>query len=838
MAELTGMAEPGRRRGWAIAALTAALATAAALLALGPLSSSTPAASGIPWWTLVPLFTAAELLVVHLQARRESLTISFAEIPLVIGLVVCDGIGLLGAVLLGSALGLLHRRQSLEKIVFNLSLIALWAALSFSVYRELLAGADPTGLRGIAVAMATIVLADLMAAAATTAVVWLRVGAYDDGVLSEAVTSGLIVAVTNTAVGLLVLVLLQTKPAAAVLLLVVVATLALAYRGYSRLSRGHARLEALYRFTRRLGGEMRTSAVAEEVLRQARDALAATSCELVIVPGAGSPRLRLRLAGELVTRLPAGYPRWCHPVMAGRCALLPNAGGSGLAGLAVPLHVDDEVVGMLVVEGRAPHLEAFSDSDLRLFESLANHASVALHKAQLLDQLQEEAAASEHRSLHDALTGLPNRRSALSALEEQLAICPATGVLVLDLDGFTQINEALGYDTGNELLMEAGHRLATLTVGTGHVSRLGNDEFAVVLPGVWNEEHARSRAAAILARLAEPFVLGDLTVVVGACGGLAVAPQHGQAAGALLQRADAAMYAAKRDHVGVRMWDTEREAVSARHLELLASLREAITRRELTVVYQPKVASSTGVPIGAEALVRWEHPVHGFVAPDEFIPLAEHSGLVLPLTDVVLELALTACAGWRSGGADYTVAVNVSSRSLIEPTFPERVRSALARAGLPASSLLLEMTETAVITDLGRVEQTLHALRELGVWLSLDDYGTGQSSLSYIRSLPVQEVKIDRSFISGITENSGDAAVARATIELGHALGLQVVAEGIEDEPTRQLLADWGCDLLQGYLVSRPLKPADFAAWLRAAERAAAMPHPVGYPLAMVPESA
>jgi diguanylate cyclase (GGDEF)-like protein len=485
-------------------------------------------------------------------------------------------------------------------------------------------------------------------------------------------------------------------------------------------------------------------------------------------------------------------------------------------GLAAPLSVDGQVVAVLLVQERPHHLGPFSDADLRLFESLANHASVSLHKARLVDRLREEVAAQEHQALHDALTGLPNRRHALRTLEAELAASPRTGVLVVDLDGFTDINEALGQGTGDELLREAGRRLSVFASKPGQVARLGNDEFAVVLRDVEDDQDGQRQVEVVLSVFAAPFVVKGLTVVVGANAGLALGSGGGDAA-RLLQGADAAMYAAKRERVPMRTWDFGAQVGSVRRLALIGHLRDAITAGDLEVYYQPKVAPGTGEPVGAEAVVRWDHPEHGQVSPDEFIPLAEHSGLIHPLTTVVLDAALAECARWRAAGTPIGVAVNLSTRSLVDPVLPAQIQDALARAEMPASALTLEITETAVMADLTRSLAVLHELRALGVRLSVDDFGTGRASLSYLKHLPVDEMKVDRSFVQGVATSRADAAIVQAAIDLGHALGLRVVAEGVEDERSRNLLAAWGCDVLQGFLVSRPLPAAAFAEWLGSA---------------------
>lgn len=808
-----------RHRSWAIAAFSGALACLAALLLAGPLRGVDAPLVGLPWWVLLPAFTAAELVVVHVQVRRESLTVSFAELPLVLGLAFAAPLDLVVASVLGSAIGLLHRRQTGLKLAFNLALFAFEAALALTLYHLALGAADPASARGLVAALATVVVTDLVSAAAVTAVVRLKVGEWDGGVVAEAVSTGLVAALTNTSVGLLVVVLLASRPLALPLLAVVLGTLVVAYRGYSSLIRGHARLESLHGFTKRLGREVLTTSVAEAALREARDVLAAATAELVLLATEGDPGTHLVLSGERLERLPVRLDDWWAPTREGIAVRVQEDESlpGSRHGLAAPMEAEGQVVGALIVHGRAHHLGSFGEDDLRLLESLANHAAVSLQKARLVDELRQEAATNEHLSLHDVLTGLPNRRNGLRALAEELASSPTTAVLVLDLDGFTDINDALGHVTGDEVLREVGRRLLACAQEAHHVSRLGNDEFAVILPVGEGRQSARSSAEAVLAALTAPFPVDGVTVDVRACAGLAMSPGPCTDAELLLQRAQAAMYSAKRDRVGLRVWDTDDEGGRARRLALLGPLRDAVVGRRLQVHYQPKVDPRSGRAVGAEALVRWRDPVHGDVSPDEFIPLAEQAGLVQPLTAFVLEVALADCAAWRRTRPDFLVAVNLSTRSLSEPGLPAEVADALRRAGLPSAALVLEITETTVMTDLRRSLVVLHELRALGVQLSVDDFGTGHSSLAYLKQLPVSEMKVDRSFVLHAATDAGDAAIVRAAIELGHALGLHVVAEGVEDAVTLDVLGSWGCDSVQGFHISRPVPAAAFTQWLATA---------------------
>ncbi|WP_298806974.1 EAL domain-containing protein [uncultured Pseudokineococcus sp.] len=800
-----------RARSACIAVMGVGMAAVAVALLLGPLRDVRAQGQEMPWWVLVPLFAAAELVVVHVQVRRESLSISMAEVPLVLGLAFAAPAELVLASLLGSLVGLLHRRQLGLKLLLNLGLFALEAALAATVYHALAGGADPVSARGAVAALVTVVATDLVSAALLTAVIGVRVGELDGEVLREAVTTGLAAALATASVGLLVVLLVRTEPLGLLPLVVVLAVLALASRAVTSLSRGNARLELLHRFARAVEAESGVDPVSAAALREARDALGADRALLVTAGPDGVEAGRLVLDDDgAVRRAEPGPAAWWAPALAGRDVVADG----GRDGLAAPLRAEGRVVGALVLEGRPHHLGAWSDDDRGLMRSLAGHAAVRLHNAHLLDAVRAEADAAEHLALHDPLTGLANRRGALRAVEARLAVRPCAAVLMVDVEGFTDVNDALGHDTGDALLREVARRLVAAVGRADHVARLGNDELAVLLPGATSTEHALLLAREVLERVPGPFRREHMTLDVRVCAGLAVAVEAGVDAPTLLQRADTALYAAKRERTGLRVWDAVDAVGSSRRLALLGDLRRSIAADELAVHYQPKVDPCTGRATGVEALVRWHHPEHGRVGPDEFIPLAEQSGLIAPLTTLVLRTALRDCARWRRCRPDLTVAVNVSARSLLDPGLPEQVADALAEAGLPGAALVLEITETAVMTDLDRALQVLHALRRLGAHLSVDDFGTGQSSLAYLTRLPVDEMKIDRSFVAAMAASAPDAAVVRTAVDLGHVLGLSVVAEGVEDAGTLEALADLGCDAVQGYHLGRPMPAEELASWL------------------------
>jgi diguanylate cyclase (GGDEF)-like protein/PAS domain S-box-containing protein len=424
---------------------------------------------------------------------------------------------------------------------------------------------------------------------------------------------------------------------------------------------------------------------------------------------------------------------------------------------------------------------------------------------------------AQSQALLDALTGLPNRqcfydRAGLAVLAEARHRS-ITSVLVIDLDRFKELNDTLGHRYGDKLLCLIGPRIAPLLRLSDTVARIGGDEFAVLLPDSGGPVAVQEVAERIIAALAEPFTLDTLTFAIDASCGHASTPKDGDSVDDLLQHADAAMYIAKAADSGVVAYDQTLDINTPRRLAILNELPAAIRDGELVLHYQPKFDIFSGKVTGAEALVRWNHPSRGMVPPDEFIPPAEHSGLIKPLTTWVLNTALAQCRLWiqttgRTSEGNLSVAVNVSARSLLDDGFPAEVVEALARHQVPPELLTIEVTETAIMMDPQRAHALLKEIHELGVELSIDDFGTGYSSLAYLKFLPVSELKIDRTFVKHMHHDNDDAVIVQSVIDLAHNLGLKTVAEGIEDQATLEQLSDLGCNLGQGYHLGRPI-PAD-----------------------------
>jgi diguanylate cyclase (GGDEF)-like protein len=438
---------------------------------------------------------------------------------------------------------------------------------------------------------------------------------------------------------------------------------------------------------------------------------------------------------------------------------------------------------------------------------------------------EQAEALLGHQALHDMLTGLPNRSCFYDRTEQAMRQGARDGtnsaVMLFDLDRFKEINDTLGHKYGDRVLTEVGPRIRRVLREADTVARLGGDEFCVLLPRVDALDYALEVAERIIAVLGEPLEIDGMVLGIEASCGIAMAPADGNNADLLLQRADVAMYVAKGSNVSVVAYTDELNVNTPGRLTLLGDLRTAIADDQLLLHYQPKANLETGEIQGVEALVRWEHPTLGRLPPYEFIPVAEHTGLIKPLTTWVLATALRQCREWldvtRSRGlTDLSMAINLSTRSLLDDGFLEEVKTALECADVPAHLLELEITESAIMTDPLRARRLLTELAELGVRIAIDDFGTGYSSLAYLKDLPVSQLKIDQSFVQHMHDDLNDAIIVRSVVDLGHNLGLQTVAEGVEDHETWEQLAQLGCDSAQGYFLAKPMAAGDFLPWLQA----------------------
>lgn len=777
-----------------------------------------------PWWVVVALTVGGELMAVHVENRRSAHTVTVKELPMVVGLAVLGPVAYVTSQVVGAALGLLvDRRQSTLKLSFNLSKACLEGVIAVLVYRAVLGSSSVTSVRGWFAAMVVVLTVDLVAALAVTGVIWLHDGELDLSVVADALRHGLLTTVSNAATAVVALVLLETRPSVAPLLLVFYAVLFLSYRAMGRLAATHQRVQMLYDFTRAVAAPGDGDSLVPTVLAELRTALRARSAALLRLERDTEATLWTVLADGDTVLSSDGVPRgsWWTPALQGEPVLrfgADEAAGDddGSEAMAVPVRSDGAVVAVLLVAERASAVSRFTRADLDLFDALAAHAGVALENARLVDRLRAEVIEKEYLGGHDSLTGLPNRTLFTTTLDEILHSSSHKGVavVVVDLDRFQEINDAVGHGVGDAVLVNVARRLVKV-VPDGCVARLGSDEFAFLAGsgGPGRVDSWSTLAAAVRAVLQEPVVVGEVSLEVTASLGVAVSPQHGRSARILLQHADIAMHRAKVRRGQLDVYSLADGELSRRRLVLAADLREAIRTDAVEVWFQPQARSSDRQVTGMEALVRWRHPELGRVAPEEIVATAERTGLLADFTGMVIDRSLRELAQWREAGMGLEVAVNLSVRDLLDDRLPLKVAAALASHAVPASALTLEITESSIMVELERSLRVLDALASMGVRLSVDDFGTGQSSLSYLTRLPVHELKIDKSFVLGV-HGARDDLVVRSAVELAHSLGLRVVAEGVEDDVSWSRVHDLGCEVIQGYILARPATAPEVTTWL------------------------
>ena len=465
------------------------------------------------------------------------------------------------------------------------------------------------------------------------------------------------------------------------------------------------------------------------------------------------------------------------------------------------------------------------DAAASLVHSSDGQPSFAIAMIQDITQRKEaeaallsQAAVNEHQAQHDALTGLANRTLFHSRIGHVVSprrrIDSRAAVVVIDLDGFKEINDSLGHAAGDELLVEFGRRVEAVLRTSDTVARLGGDEFGVLLTQAGTREDVLHAVQRMKAAIEEPVLLQGLSLSLEASIGIALYPEHGEDVETLLRCADGAMYQSKDEKSGWAFYNADRIRHGSPRMTLMSELRRALDRHELVLYYQPKAILADGQVHAVEALLRWRHPERGLVPPDEFIPLAQQTGLIKPLTLYVIDEALRQCREWLEDGIALSIAVNLSARNLMDGGFPDQVGGLLERWNVDPALLEFEITESAMLTDPARTKLILERLSAMDIRLSIDDFGTGYSSLSYLKRLPVSEIKVDRSFVMNMNEDEDDATIVRSTIDLGRNLGLDVVAEGVENREVWDRLRALGCTAAQGYYLSRPVPASELGDWL------------------------
>jgi diguanylate cyclase (GGDEF)-like protein len=783
----------------------------------------------LPWWALAIAFAATEACVLHVQVRRETRTVSLSEIPLVMGLFLASPLGLVvGRLIGGAAILICYRRSPPLKAAFNIALFAAETAVAVAVFDRLGHLVTNSGPASWLAAYVAAFTANALAITVVGAVIAIYEGARPRRMLLREAASQP-ASLLAVIVGLVAVTTLSASTDNLWLLVALGVVLLVGFRRYASLSERHQYLERLSQFSQAVGRATQIDEVMTNVLSEARQLLRAERASAAFVTADGEFVARVRLGPD------PGMTRSEDPPTAADEAVMRRvlASGSPLLmprttrdpearawldqygmrdAVAVPLGGAAGITGVLTVADRLGDVRTFEHDDALLLDTVAHHAAVAMRNGELIGQLR-------HDALHDALTGLPNRvdlQRRLAAALDKVVAGEASGaaVMILDLDDFKAINDTLGHQQGDLLLVEVAARLRRAVGRAGTLARLGGDEFAVLVSDTADEDRVMHIGRRMVRALEHPITLDGMEVEIRASVGIALAPVHASQPADLLKRADMAMYDAKQSNRRLRLYEPDLNTNNPRRLMLVSELRTALQNNAIKVHVQPQARTATGTVVGGEALVRWNHPELGWISPDEFIPVAERSGLIAPLTIRMLDASLAACAQWRAAGHDLGIAVNLSTRSLYDTELVEEVARLLRRHGVPADRLTLEVTEGSVMADLDRAVALLHQLRELGVRLSVDDFGTGYSSLSYLKRLPVQEVKIDRSFVAGLGEHGEDAAIVRAIVDLAAILGLEVVAEGVEDQVTWDRLAEMGCDLVQGYYLARAMPTAELLPWL------------------------
>jgi diguanylate cyclase (GGDEF)-like protein len=801
----------------------------AAALWLGPV----PTAGGIGPLALIAgllaFFVVAERTPVNIEVQRQTWGISLSEIPLVVGLFLLPPLGLLLARVGSNVPMLLDRRRLRGKQVFNTGVSAVEVAVAEIVFHLV---ADHTDTRGAVwlLTLASVAAASAASAALVVTAIAMTSGRLDRRRLMFHIASSMITGTANATMGLIVVVVTKANPLGAILFVGLAVVFTAAYKAYGRFLRQHESLGRTYEFSKYVERARSDPSVLGHALAHAREMFNATSAVLwtraseladpvqVSVDAHGrvettvvrtrdgldpirTAALRSRKSRRFTTR------EQTEPALR---AELERRGVREL--VAAPLRAGERVLGTLELADRQGQLASFTPDDMRVLDTLATHLSAAIENQQLLDRLR-------HAAYHDRLTDLPNRARLAQVLEDAIPAAVADGTVVvlcqLDVDRFKDVNDSLGHASGDQLLVQLGERIRACAPEGSLVARVGADEFAV-LATVADRDLAERLGGKLRTGVSMAYPLAGLTIDVSVSVGVALAPEHAPTGDTLMRRVDVALSATKHTGRPVSVYDPSMDQASLHRLRLVTQLRQALDSGQVVVRYQPKIALRNRELIGAEALVRWIHPDFGEVLPDEFVPLAEVTGLVGPLTMHVLRTAVAQCRAWLDRDMRIGVAVNLSARNLLDSDFPERVAEVLTEHKVPADLLIFELTESSVMTDPDRMKPVLHRLHALGVGLSIDDFGIGYSSLAQLRRLPVDEVKIDKVFVFSMGTDLGDLAIVRAIIELGHSLGLRVVAEGVEDELSRDLLAGNECDVIQGYLVSRALDPDRFDAWLAA----------------------
>ncbi len=810
-------------RPWVPIGVLAVLAVVLGALVLLPTWQTT---SVFGLLALFVAFVITESVQLDLEVRRQTFQVTPIEL-VVIALVELGG--LWAAVVRGAAvvLVLVHQRYAPMKTVFNVALAVLEVTAAVAVLQLFPTSDIDSPLTWAALAVA-VTVADVVSAGCVAAIITLIDGRLDRQFWIGALVPQFLVGPLSVAAGVGAVLLIRDNGWAWLLILPILAAMIAVFRLSASALRERRTVQQVYEFARRVEQVRPDADGPLQIVLAVQELLNADKVALWLPPYLDEPP-RLVVAGdggvswydgpadpEDVLRQRVLMPGSSEPVLvaAGRstpaeAAALARRGAEEVLGAPVATAAGEP--GYLEVCDRRSDVVSFTGSDRSALDSMLTHVNAAIRQQQLLTQIRYDAD-------HDRLTGLPNRQRLAAEIDQLLEADPVgarAGLVLAALDNHTEIVDTLGHAAADELLLVTAGLLREHAPPDALVARMEGEQFAVLLPGLSlaaTDRAARRLREATSTRARVAGLDLEVTLTVG----VAAAPVHGTDSGTLMQRADVALLAAASESSGVASYHQVLDQQSLRRLQLGTELEQAMADGQISVVFQPIIDARTSDIVSVETLVRWAHPRFGAIPPDDFIHLAEQIGRIGPLTDHVLDLALARCRRWLDQDIALSVAVNLSARCLAEPDLVERVQRALRRHGVPGELLILELTEGSVVDDSVRSSNVLTDLHALGLRLSMDDFGTGYSSLSQLRQLPIDEVKIDKSFVLGMSTSQGESFIARSIIELAHNLGLRVVAEGVEDELTRKLLTEMGCDKLQGFLVSRPLADDVLEKWLLA----------------------
>ncbi len=798
--------------------LSAVLAACTAMFVVYHLIDHSPHVASSIWAPVVVFagFIVAESVVFHVEYRREALTLTLAEAPLALCLILLDPVlGLALRLIADLIVSFAVVRPKWYKLVFNLSMHLFSLAVAYVIAGLVVAPFEwgEAALLGLIATLLAVSLLDLGLVIAAIAL-------FEGGFLGKlhrelvgALPQQLMTAVTGTIVAALVV----QWPSLSIAVLVPIAGVWNVLRVNGRTNQHLRDLEDLNQISSSITRSLHRSDIADVAVAEVSRLLRADRVTLRLFATEGGSSEVTSAIGVVLGRCPRSLddPLWA-PMLAGPAHLVDAhevVGGrvdreQSEQLIVAPIRDDQGVVGVLLVGARVGVSDSFDDSDAGRAGAIADRLGLALRNAVLHEQIEREA-------WRDQLTGLPNRTRLERVLEDRLARTRrgSLAVLTIGLDRFRDINSTLGHALGDDVLRELARRLR-LAVGVDEVvARVSGDEFALTVR-VDCEGDALFIARGLQELLHAPLDIGGFAVSVNTSVGVVLGVGSTTDPALLLRRADMAMQWAKSNHSGVELFRDEMDKSSPERLSMLAELRTALEQQQFEVFYQPKLDLAVGQVVGVEALVRWNHPVRGIVAPGEFVQLAENTGLITALTDQVVRRTVASVRLLNDLGFRLEASVNLSTVDLLDDSVVVRVDRILDEAGVAPGLLTFEITETSLLADSARTISTVEALHRLGCRLSIDDFGTGFSSLSYLRTLPASELKIDRSFVANLLLDERDDVIVRSTIDLGHNLGMRVVAEGVEDASTLDRLRTLGCDAAQGYGLSRPLPLDRLLVWL------------------------